>query len=87
MDIPTGKPIFHQIQFEKQIDDDFGCFPYILQQKFAAKCVDTRDKAIVRAIIQAAQEDGIDELFLLDRDFIISAIREKIEREAERKDD
>lgn len=86
MNIPTGKPILHEIHFEKQIDDDVGCLPYMLEQRFAAQCADLGDKAILRAIIQAAQEDGIDVLYLLDRDFILSAIREKIEREREGKE-
>lgn len=48
---------------------------------FAAETCDMADQAIVDAVVKAAQEAGITQLYLLDRDFVLEAIREKLERE------
>lgn len=49
--------------------------------RFAADTCDMADQAIVDAVVKAAQEAGITQLYLLDRDFVLEAIREKLERE------
>lgn len=38
------------------------------------------DNALADAIIAAAQEEGIDEVFIIDRKFCLDAVREKIKR-------
>ena len=48
---------------------------------FKAKLIDMKNEAIVQECIKAANEAGITDLFLLDKQFIIDAIREKMERE------
>ena len=45
---------------------------------FAAEVCDLADKAIVDAVVDAAQKAGITELYLLDRQFILEAIRDKL---------
>lgn len=45
---------------------------------FAAEVCDVADKAIVDAVVDAAQKAGITQLYLLDKDFISEAIREKL---------
>ena len=47
---------------------------------------DTADKAIVDAIVQAAKEAGIAKLYLIDKPFILAAIKENIERDGVRND-
>ena len=42
------------------------------------------DEMLLDAIIQKAKEHGITDLYVLNEDFIVSAIREKMERESER---
>lgn len=49
--------------------------------RFAAYTCDMADQAIVDAVVKAAQEAGITQLYLLDRDYVIAAIREKLERD------
>ena len=49
--------------------------------RFKAELVDMEDKAIVDAVIKAAQEEGITMLYLLDKQFIMEAIREKLIRQ------
>ena len=45
---------------------------------FAAEVCDMADQAIVDAVVDAAQKSGITQLYLLDKDFISEAIREKL---------
>lgn len=46
----------------------------------AAKAADLTEEAIREEIILAAREAGVTDLYLMDRDFLLSAIREKQER-------
>lgn len=48
-----------------------------------AAVVDAANKGITDAVIQTAIADGVAELYLLDRKFVLDALREKIERERE----
>lgn len=45
---------------------------------FAAEVCDLADDAIRDAVVDAAQKAGITELYLLDKQFILEAIREKL---------
>lgn len=45
---------------------------------FAAEVCDLADDAIRDAVVKAAQEAGITELYLLDKQFILEAIRDKL---------
>ena len=56
-----------------------------LRTKIAAVVADTTDAAIVEAIIEAARAEDITDLHLLDKTFILDAIREKLEREKQGK--
>lgn len=48
--------------------------------KIAAKVADLTEKAIVDEIVRAARAAGVTDLYLMDRDFLLSAIQEKQER-------
>ena len=52
-----------------------------LRMKIAAVVEDTTDAAIVEAVIAAARAEEVTDLYLLDKTFILDAIREKLERE------
>lgn len=52
-------------------------------QRIYAEAVNMQDEAIVSACIRAAKEAGITDLFLIDRQFVIDALIEKMEREKE----
>lgn len=49
--------------------------------KVAAVVEDTAEQAIVQAIIAAARAEGVTDLYLMDKTFILDALREKQERE------
>lgn len=52
-----------------------------LHTKVAAIVEDATDAAIVEAILEAARAEEVTDLYLLDKTFILDAIREKLERE------
>lgn len=45
-----------------------------------SKVVDTMDQEILDSIFEAARNDGITELIVFDKQFILDAIREKLDR-------
>lgn len=47
----------------------------------AAQVVDTRERMLVEAVIKAAEEEGVRDLYILDKKFVFDALREKMERE------
>jgi|GEM_PF-6914088 len=61
------------ISFENPLDYN----SYIIQ-KISAVVADTTDKAIVEAIIEDAKNDGVDELYLMDKHFIRNAIEKQM---------
>lgn len=48
--------------------------------KFCVELVDMQDRAIVDAVIRAAEDEKITQLLLLDKRFVLDAIWEKMER-------
>ena len=52
--------------------------------KIAAKAVEMREQAIVDEAVRVAKEAGVNELFLMDRQFVIDALVEKKQREREK---
>ena len=54
--------------------------PYTIQN-ISAVVADMTDTAIFQAIIQTAKEAGITDLYLMDKQFVSDALKEKLERE------
>lgn len=50
-------------------------------QRIQAAAIDMTDNLIVQAITQAAKEEGVTDLYLIDKKFAADAIKEKLERE------
>ena len=71
MHIPMNPP--------QPIELDMSTFKMV--HNVYAEVVDMQEKAIVEAIIKAARNRGIDDLYLIDEKFILEAIQEKMERE------
>lgn len=59
---------------------------YKMTEKLMVQAVDRREQAITDEVIRVAKEAGVTELYLLDKQFIVEAIREKMEREQVVKD-
>ena len=83
------KPIIHcnirppmpTIFFDKKEERDFMA-EYV--NKIHAEVVDTTDNVIVGAILREAHAQGVNDLFLIDREFIMTAIKnEMIRRKGE----
>lgn len=52
-----------------------------LHRQFAAQCVDISDKVILEAVIATAKAEGITDLFLLDKAFVMSALKKALNEE------
>lgn len=72
------EPLKH-LHFEQHLtlEDDLAH----LNVKIAALLLDMTDEAITDAIVEAAKNEGITDLYLLDKQFVMEAIKEKMERE------
>lgn len=70
---------FEHYQFEvtPKINVDEGV--YSVQRKVLAQCVDMVDDAIVQAVVDVAREEGISDLYLLDKTFVVNALAKAIE--------
>lgn len=64
-----------------------GCKPLFTNKgcsytrKIMAACVDNTEEAIMEACIACAEKEGVTDLYLIDRQFVIDALREKKARE------
>ena len=54
--------------------------PLRFTTRLYADVVDMTNNAIVDACVKAARQAGINDVYLLDKQFVLDAIREKIER-------
>lgn len=68
-------------------EPDYDFQALTLTERICAEAVDIQNEAIVAACIRAAREAGITQLYLLDKQFVAEAIREKIEREFLKEED
>ena len=51
-----------------------------IEEKIVAQCVEMADEAIVKAVIDCAMESGVTQLYLLDKDFVITALQDAIRK-------
>lgn len=54
--------------------------------RYAAEVCDMADEAILEAVVDAARKDGITELYLLDKAFVLEAIRDKLREKLQKMD-
>jgi DNA-binding NtrC family response regulator len=50
-----------------------------ITQKISAQVIDMTDNALIDAIVKAAYKEGVNDLFLIDKEFIISAIKHEMD--------
>lgn len=76
---PATEPCsVHMVKYEPQSIDG-GILRF--SQNIAVQLIDMQDRAIYNEVIRAAGEAGIDDLYLMDKQFVLDALREKLERE------
>ena len=63
----------------EEIFNGQGSYTYTIANRLLAQVVDTTDEVIVKAIIDYAREAGVTDLFLIDKEFIMSAINREIQ--------
>lgn len=61
-------------------DIEYDMDEYTIINKIKAQVVEVYNDVIVQACIDAAKEEGVNDLYLLDKKFVIDALREKIQR-------
>lgn len=54
---------------------------YNIEAKIAAKIVDLAEEAVVQAVLDEASAAGITDMYLIDKKFVIEALKEKFKRE------
>lgn len=52
-----------------------------ITHRMAVQIIDMREKALVDAVIACARENGVNDIWLLDKKFVLDALREKMERD------
>ena len=65
------------IELENVCEVDEG---YKIRKAFAVKMVDMTDKAILETIIEFAKSAGVTDLYLLDKEFVKTALEREIAR-------
>ena len=63
------------------IEEDQANGVFNLVDQFAVKIIDMREQALAHAITSAAIQEGFNEVWLLDKKFVLDALKEKLERE------
>ena len=63
------------------VDGSSEASSFAMAKRMVVEFAKATDQALLQAIIARAREEGISDLYVLDDEFIIGAIREKIERE------
>lgn len=75
LNLNTPTPIFSE-------DDNSNIFAKYVNS-VVAEVVDHTDKVMVEAIVKEAAAQGVNDLFLIDKEFIMSAIKHEMIRRAE----
>jgi hypothetical protein len=68
------------IRYEKLVPDDVVSVDENIIRKIAIQVAKTYDKAIVDAVIDYAKNEGITDLYLLDDEFVTTALLREAER-------
>lgn len=78
----TG-PMFHAKlkRPEIKVDDEGNAMIYSVTDKVYAAMISRHETAIYEAILRGVEDAGLTDAYLLDKDFIIAAIKEKLERD------
>ena len=79
-----GEHNYQNPSYHKLTIDGIEVTSYDLHSVFRVKRVDLLDKVIVNAIVNAARENGITDVYLIDKEFILSAIKNELERMKEK---
>ena len=76
-------PKLHYVPLPHNIRTDFNDFTASLTREIVAQVTDTTDKAICEAIIRYADDMGATDLYIIDEEFVKTAILNEIKRRKE----
>lgn len=60
---------------------DVGAELHNITRRMVVQVVDMQETAIVDAVIECARANHVDDIYLLDKRFVLDALREKMERD------
>ena len=76
--VPDYYPM-HQFNFPPEMSvEDPG---FIVRRNISVQCANMLDNEFMTEIVNLARENGITDLFVLDKKFVLDALKEKLERE------
>ena len=75
-----GEHNYQSPSYCKLTNDDIEETTYELHNEFLVRCVDLLDKEIVNAIVDTARKNGVTDVYLIDKEFILRAIKNELER-------
>lgn len=77
------EPIFERIHLSDLCLTETDDTTWSVSRKISAQVMDMTDKVLMGSIISAAREEGVNDLFLIDKEFIITAIKNELARRQE----
>lgn len=69
---------FIHFHLKDMVPDDDN--PLRVERRLYADVVDMTDNLVVDACVKAARKAGVHDLYMLDKQFVLDALREKIKR-------
>lgn len=79
MEIKIAPAVMRHFELNESFNDNMTCFT----KKIVSMVADMQDKAIVQAAISFAQREGFSDLYLLDEEFVRTALLNEAERRKE----
>ena len=71
-------PFEHHNLRQPQFEEVDGVYKYC--EKIYAECINLADEAIYRAVIKAAMDAGVTQIYLLDKQFVVDALTAALEK-------
>ena len=79
-----GEYNYQSPSYYKLNNNDIEEITYTLHDEFLVRCVDLLDKEIVKAIVDTARENGVTDVYLIDKEFSLRDINNELERMKEK---
>ena len=79
MEIKIVPKVIRHFELNESFNDDMTCFT----KKIISTVADMQDKAIVQAVVSYAQREGFTDLYLLDEEFVKTALINEAKRRKE----
>ena len=79
MEIKISSAVMRHFELKEPFNDDMTCF----KKNIISMVADMQDKAIVQAAVSYAQREGFTDLYLIDEEFVKTALINEAKRRKE----